>query len=169
MAFDTFLYFADGDPKITGETQDKEYTSKGAMEIYSFSLGASNPVTIGSAAGGMGAGKVSLSSFNFMKKTDSASPALFKACAEGTHYTQVSVDLRKSGGAKPVVYLSYVFKECMIESIQWSGSSGGDDTPTESVSLAYGEVTINYTPQLATGGQGKLISAQWDQVKNVSA
>jgi type VI secretion system secreted protein Hcp len=57
----------------------------------------------------------------------------------------------------------------MIESIQWSGSSGGDDTPSESVSMAYGELTINYTPQKADGTQGTLVTAKWDQVKNVSA
>jgi len=169
MAFDTFMFFTGGTPQIKGETQDTTYAAKNAFEIFSFSLGASNPVTIGSATGGMGAGKVSLSSFNFMKKTDSSSPTMFQACAQGVHYPTVQVDLRKAGGSKPVVYLSYEFKECMIESIQWSGSSGGDDTPSESVSMAYGELTINYTPQKADGTQGTLVTAKWDQVKNVSA
>jgi type VI secretion system secreted protein Hcp len=168
MAFDTFMYFTGGTPAIKGETQDTTYKSKNAMEIYSFSLGASNPVTIGSAQGGMGAGKVSLSSFNFMKKTDTASPTMFQACAMGTHYPNVQVDLRKAGGTKPVVYLSYIFTECMIESIQWSGSSGGDDTPTESVSMAYGELTINYTPQNADGTQGTMVPAKWNQVTNTA-
>ena len=94
---------------------------------------------------------------------------MFQACAEGSHYPTVQVDLRKAGGSKPVVYLSYVFTECMIESIQWSGSSGGDDTPSESVSMAYGELTINYTPQKADGTQGTLVTAKWNQVTNVSA
>ena len=94
MAFDSFMYFTGGDPAIKGETTDNTYKSKNAFEIYSFSLGASNPVTIGSGAQGMGAGKVSLSSFNVMKKTDNASPTLFKACCTGTHYPQATVVLR---------------------------------------------------------------------------
>ena len=32
----------------------------------------------------------------------------------------------------------------MVESVQWSGSSGGDDTPTESVSFAFAKVEIDY-------------------------
>src|SRR6516225_8190153 len=62
MPFDAFLKIET--PNITGESTDSKH--KGEIEIYSFSLGASNPTTIGSATGGAGAGKVSLSSFNFM-------------------------------------------------------------------------------------------------------
>ena len=35
----------------------------------------------------------------------------------------------------------------MVESIQWSGSSGGDDTPTESVSFAFAKVKVTYSKQ----------------------
>ena len=42
----------------------------------------------------------------------------------------------------------------MVESIQWSGSSGGDDTPTESVSIAFAKVKISYSKQAdATGAE----------------
>ncbi|MBV8551425.1 MAG: type VI secretion system tube protein Hcp [Acidobacteriaceae bacterium] len=167
MAFDAFMYFTGGDPAVQGETTDSTYTSKKAFEIYSFSWGASNPVTVGSGTTGMGAGKVSLSSFNIMKRTDNASPTLFKACCTGTHYPSASVVLRKSGG-KAVDYIQYDFNEVMVESIQWSGSSGGDDTPTESVSFAYGEVTINYTPQTKDGTLGTKNSAKWNQTTNKS-
>ena len=167
MAFDSFMYFEGGDPAIQGETTDSVLKSKKAFEIYSFSWGASNPVTVGSAAEGMGAGKVSLSSFSVMKKTDNTSPTLFKACCTGTHYPSASVVLRKAGG-KPVDYIQYDFKEVMVESVQWSGSSGGDDSPAESVSFAYGEVTINYTPQKTDGTAGTKNSAKWSQVTNKS-
>jgi type VI secretion system secreted protein Hcp len=58
MAFDSFMYFDSGNPQPEGETTDKTYSAKKAYEIYSFSWGASNPVTIGSASGGVGGGKV---------------------------------------------------------------------------------------------------------------
>src|SRR5258707_11169961 len=111
MAFDTFLYFDPAsDPKVEGESQDSVYKDKKAMEIYSFSFGASNPVTIGSATEGSGAGKVSISSFNIMKKTDNASPSLFTACCKGTHFPTVTVVLRKAGGSQ-LEYLKYIFSE----------------------------------------------------------
>jgi len=89
MPFDAYLKIET--PNITGESTDSKH--KGEIEIYSFSLGASNPTTIGSATGGAGAGKVSLSSFNFMKKTDKVSPVLFQACASGVHYAKATVTL----------------------------------------------------------------------------
>src|SRR5215470_18943895 len=98
MAFDAFMWLEGGAPEVKGETQDKVYKEKKAWEIYSFSFGASNPVTIGSAGAGSGAGKVSISSFNIMKKTDSSSPGLFLNCAKGQHFTAGHVVLRKAGG-----------------------------------------------------------------------
>jgi type VI secretion system secreted protein Hcp len=169
MAYDAFVVFT-GDPKVEGETTDKAFAAKKALEIYSFSLGASNPSTIGSQTGGASAGKVSISSFNLMKKTDSASPALFNACCIGTHFDQVQVFLRKAGGsAGQEAYLTYTFNEVLVDSVQWSGSSGGDDTPTESVSLSYGKITIDYKPQKDKGTLGDSIIAHWDARTNSAA
>jgi type VI secretion system secreted protein Hcp len=146
-AYDTFMVFTGGGaPPAQGESKDEEFPK--AIEVYSFSWGASNPSTIGS--GGTTAGKVSLSSFNIMKKFDSASPALFTACATGKHYDQVRVSIRRNSGDNGVVFLTYTFTNVLVESIQWSGSSGGDDSPTESVSLAFGGVKIDYKVE---GGQ----------------
>jgi type VI secretion system secreted protein Hcp len=165
MAFDTFMKIET--PNVAGESQDAKH--KGEIEIFSFSLGASNPTTIGSATGGAGAGKVSLSSFSFMKKTDKTSPVLFQACANGTHYDKVTITCRKAGQT-PVEYLIYTFNLCFVESVQWSGSSGGDDTPAESCSMAFGKMQIDYQPQGPDGKPlGGAIHGGWDQVKNVKA
>jgi type VI secretion system secreted protein Hcp len=167
MAFDAFMWLTGGAPEAKGETTDATYKAKNAFEIYSFSWGASNPVMIGSASGGGGAGKVSLSSFNIMKKTDSASPNLFTNCAKGQHFTSANVVLRKAGGTA-LEYLKYDFEEVFVESIQWSGSSGGDDTPSESVSFAFAKVSITYEPQTGKGGEGTKVSAVWDVRANTA-
>jgi type VI secretion system secreted protein Hcp len=75
------------------------------------------------------------------------------------------VILRKAGG-KQTDYIHYDFVEVMIESIQWSGSSGGDDSPSESVSFAYGSLTLSYWPQTTTGTQGTLNAFSWNQLTN---
>lgn len=155
MAFDSFIKI----PGVDGESKRKGFEKQ--IEVYSFSLGASNPTTIG-AGGGGGAGKVSISSFNFMKKTDITSPVLFQACCDGTHYDKVSITLNKSGGKAPVDFLKYEFEQVYVESIQWSGSSGGDDTPTESVSFAFGKMVVTYTGQNPDGTKGAVKSGQWD-------
>jgi len=117
----------------------------------------------------MSASRVSISSFNIMKKTDVASPKLFKATCLGEHIDNMTVSMRKQTGVGGQdAFLIYKFEEVMVESLQWSGSSGGDDTPTESVSFAFAKVTFEYKTQ---GTDGKLVAGTpvvWD-VRTVSA
>ena len=166
MAFDTFMQI--GSPSdVPGESTDSKHA--GWIEIYSFSLGASNPVTVGSGSTGLSGGKVSVSSFNCMKKTELSSPVLFDACATGKHFPTAKVILRKAGGTA-LEYLTYEFGDVMIESIQWSGSSGGDDTPSESLSIAFGKVTITYEQQAsADGSEGKKVVKSYDSTTNTAA
>jgi type VI secretion system secreted protein Hcp len=154
MAFDAFLKLEG----VKGEATAKGF--EGAIELLSFSWGASNPVSVG-AGGGMGAGKVSVSSFNFMKKSDQASPTLFQQCCSGKHFPKGTVTLRKAAG-KQVDFLKYDITHVFVESIQWSGSGGGDDTPAESVSLAFQKVDITYTPLKQDGSPGSPVVASWD-------
>jgi type VI secretion system secreted protein Hcp len=163
MAFDAYLKL----DTITGESTSTGFT--GCMEIFNFSLGAANPVTIGSASGGAGGGKAILQPFSFTKKTDSASPNLYQACVTGAHLATGSVQLRKAGGTA-LVYLTYGFKVIFIESISWSGSSGGDDSPTEHVSAAFGTLTIDYQAQDSTGKpSGGAIHGGWNVQTNQPA
>ena len=159
MAFDAYLTFVN--KEIKGETTSKDF--KDGIEILSYSMGGSNPVSIGSFSAGAGAGKGSVGPFSFMKRFDAASALLFQGCLKGTHYPKVTVTLRKAGGEKPVDYLKYEFEKCFIDSVNWSGSSGGDDTPVESCSMTYGKVTVTYTPQDAQGNPvGKPIIGTYD-------
>src|SRR5690349_20481046 len=149
MAFDTYMSLDDA-AVVKGEATAKGLTPEtGWFEIFSFSWGASNPTTVGTHATGLAAGKVSVSSFNVMKKSENASPLLFAACCTGQHYKKAKVVCRKAAGTtgKQMVFLEYDFEDVMVESIQWSGSSGGDDTPTESVSFAFAKVAIQYNLQ----------------------
>jgi type VI secretion system secreted protein Hcp len=166
MAFDTFLKFT---PELKTDSLRDQHV--GEIEIYSFSWGASNPTTVG-AGTGLSAGKVSVSSFNIMKKTDSASPSLFQKCCEGGHFDSATVTMMKASGDSkaPISFLVYDFTYVMVESIQWSGSSGGDDTPTESVSLSFAAVKVTYTPQAMKGGAApQPVVAKWDLTKVVAS
>jgi type VI secretion system secreted protein Hcp len=163
MAFDAFLKL-DG---VTGESKDAKHT--GEMEIFSFSFGAANSTTIGSASGGAGGGKASFHPFSFMKKTDKASPVLYQNCCQGVHIATGALTLRKSGGT-PLEYLKWKFKELFVDSIAWSGASGGDDAPMESVTFVYGQMTIDYQPQNAQGqAEGGAVHGGWDVTTNQKA
>ncbi len=161
MAYDTFLDLQG----VQGESTAKGMENK--IEIYSFSWGASNPTTISSGATGLAAGKVSISSFNIMKKTEKSSPTLFQGCCTGKHFDKATVTMRKAtGDSGQQAFLTYDFTDVMVDSVQWSGSSGGDDTPTESVSFAFAKVEINYQQQDSKGGSiGKAVKGSWDLTK----
>lgn len=175
MAFDTYMWLeepGDGANAVAGESTDKVYSANKAFELYSFSWGASNPATITSGGGGTGGGRVSISSFNVMKKSDNASGDLFYTCCNGGHFGKATVVLRKAGGTKDAtgtVYLTYTFKEVFVDSIQWSGSSGGDDVPAESVSFSFGACKIEYWPQKKTGGQGTVNEKMWSITQNAAS
>jgi len=89
MAFDAFIKI----PGVEGESTRKGFEKQ--IAILSFSLGASNPSSIGVGGGG-GSGKASISSFNLMKHSDITSPLLFQACCQGAHYDKVTVTLNKA-------------------------------------------------------------------------
>lgn len=163
MAFDTYLKL-DG---IDGESTDDKH--KNWIEIYSFSWGMSNPSTVGSGTTGLTAGKVSISSFNVMKSTDGASVKLASHAAQGKHIKSMEVHCCATTGDKHN-YVVYKMEPVMVDSIQWSGSSGGDDRPTESVSFSFGKVTYEYTPIGPDGKAGKKVGPEgWDLTKNVKA
>ncbi len=156
MAFDAFLKI-DG---VDGESTRKGFEKQ--MEIQSFSLGASNPSSIGAGGGGGGGGKVSVSSFNIMKKTDSASPKLFNTCCQGDHYASAVVTLNKAAGKTPIDFLKYEFEEVYVDSIQWAGAPGGDDSPMENVTFSFGKITITYKPQKPDGSKGSPAVGSFD-------
>jgi type VI secretion system secreted protein Hcp len=160
MAYDAYLQIEG----VTGDSKDSKHAKW--IELYSFSWGASNPVN-SSSGSGMASGKVSISSFNAMKKCDSGSAKLFEFCATGGHAAKAKVEICKStGGATTEPFIVYEFEEVFVESIQWSGSAGGDDTPTESISVAFGKVTMHYSTQDEKGKLSKAGQFGWNLVEN---
>jgi type VI secretion system secreted protein Hcp len=162
MAYDAFLKLTD----IKGESKDK--THKGEIDIFSFSFGVSQP-GIASHGGGGGAGKSSFSDFSFMHHADSSSPVLFQKCSSGEHLKEGLITLRKAGGTQ-LEYLKIKLTDVLISSVQYSGSSQGDDVPTESISINFSKIEMDYQPQGPDGkAEGGAIHGGWDVKQNVKA
>lgn len=165
MAFDTYLKING----VAGEAMHKSHA--GEMEILSFSLGASNPATVGTGTGGLSAGRVSVSTMDIMKKSDKASPILFQACCNGKHFDQAVITLNKAtgeGGQSP--FLKYTLTDVMVERVQWMGNgTTGDDTPAESVSLAFAKIEVEYQQQDAKGAVGSPVLASYHLQEAVTA
>ncbi|GJG86578.1 hypothetical protein tb265_17590 [Gemmatimonadetes bacterium T265] len=158
MAFDTYMKIQGIDGEATAKGMEKQ------VALQSFSWGASNPTNHNPGTTGLAASRVTVSSFSCLKQTDKTSAPLFLACCKGTHIPEIDVTMRKAAGdAGQAPFLVYKFKNCLVESVQWAGSSGGDDTPTESVSIAFDEVEITYSQQDTKGGAvGKPAVGAWN-------
>ena len=158
MAYDAFLKL-DG---MDGESTDDKY--KGYVEVASFSMGITHLTTVGSATGGAGSGRASLGELQISKTVDKSSAVLFQKCATGEHFPKGKLVVRKAGGTQ-MEYLVYAMEIVFVTSVHFSSASG-EENANESVSLAFGKVGFDYTPQLATGAPGAAIHGGWDQIGN---
>jgi type VI secretion system secreted protein Hcp len=141
MAQDMFLKIAD----VKGETIDAKH--KDEIEVLSYSWGVSNAGSMAYGTGG-GEGKASFQDLSFTHKIDKASPVLMSGCALGVHYKDATLTLRKSGKGQQE-FLIYKMNDVIVTSVQ-HGSSG-DATTSESVSIAFAKVVMEYKAQKADG------------------
>jgi type VI secretion system secreted protein Hcp len=157
MAVDMFLKITD----VKGESKDKAHP--GEIEIESFSWGATQLGT-SSHGTGAGAGKVSMSDFNFVMRNNSASPNLFLFCANGKHLKEAKLTCRKAGG-KQEDFLVVTMSDCLISSYQTGGSQAGE-VPMDQISLNYSKIGIDYLAQDEKGITTSAGKKSWDMKTN---
>ncbi len=148
MAFDTYMQIGDGTDAWSARRRPRACRPE-RIEIFSFSWGASNPDD-GRHDGRRAVRRQGLGlQLQRHEEVGEVLADLFAACCTGQHYAKAQVVMRKAAGTagKQSTFMQYDFTDVMVESIQWSGSSGGDDTPTESVSFAFAKVKITYNKQ----------------------
>ena len=139
----------------------------GWIELNSFSWGASNSATNASGATGAAAGKVSVGDITIGKVVDAASVQLIKLALTGAETDGVIIQFDKQfykdargevPGAGPQDYLQFTLDNTLVTS--YSLSSDGNepsagspapaeplDLPTESLSLTFAKLDIQYTGQ----------------------
>ncbi len=155
MAADLFLKIEG----VDGESEDKKH--KKEIECLSWSIGESNPGSFQYGSGG-GTGRVSLQDFQVSKRMDSASANLFLFCANGKHIKKAVFSARKSGGGEtPEDFLIITLEDCLISSYSTGGAEGGE-IPTESLSLNFAKITIQYKSQQADGTMAVKGTATYD-------
>jgi type VI secretion system secreted protein Hcp len=162
MAFDAFLKIKE----IPGESTDDAH--KEWIEILSYNTGISQTAS-GSASSGGGASseRADFQDFSIVKALDKASPKLALACADGTHISEVKLELCRAGGDK-LKYMEYRMSNCIVSSVRPGGSSqGGETLPLEEVSFNYGKIEWIYTQQKRADGRGGgNVATGWDLEAN---
>lgn len=142
MAVNAYL-IVDG---ITGPSTSKT----GAIDILSFSIGASNTSTYGAGASGLEAkaGRADLSNLSIMKVLDKTSTTLFNHCCSGDILKKVILLYDKPVGTSQEDYYRVYLEDALVTSIQHSGSN---ENPTESVSFAFQAIEIAYKAEKDDG------------------
>jgi len=133
---------------IVGESQ----SVSNAIELESYSFGASNPANLGS--GGLSGGTVSVSDFCFSCETDSSSGAILAQLFTGKPVDTATFTLYESTGADQSTstpYVTVTFTNCYITS-QSFGGSGASGKPSQSISFAYEQVVYAYSSQVSSSG-----------------
>ena len=157
MAVDLFLE-VDG---IKGESGDAGH--KGAITVLAWSWGLSNSGTFHTGSGG-GSGKANFQDLSVTKYVDLASADLAYSCASGKHLKTVKLFVRKAGES-PLEYLTYQMEDILVTSSS-TGGSGGEDRFTESVTLNFAKIKMEYWTQNEKGGKGENKNFGWDIAKN---
>jgi type VI secretion system secreted protein Hcp len=158
MAVNMFLK-VDG---IKGESKDAKH--KDEIDVLSWSWGMASPPPPAGGGGGGGAGKVSFQDVSIGKRIDAATPPLMLSCASGQHIKSALLTARKAGAASPE-YLTIKMDDVLVTSVA-VGEPGPQGGGTETVTLNFGKVALDYFPQKAAGGTSPPISFKWDVTKN---
>ena len=130
---------------INGESTNSAFLNQ--IVVNSFSVGLTAPT---SSSGGAGAGKPSFSNLTITKTLDKSSPILFLDCAEGTIISHAVLSFQSQIGSQTVFY-TITLNNVQVTSVESSGSSGGDNRPGESISLAFQSIQWTYQ-QLDSNG-----------------
>ena len=145
---------------IKGESLDAKH--KDEIEVFSFSWGVTNSGSVVSGGGG-GAGKATFQDLSIVHKIDKASPLLMKACATGTHIKEATITHRKAGKDQQD-YLIVKMNDIIITGVTDGDASG--QAGSETVSLAFAKIDLEYKPQKADGSLDTGIHFKYDLKAN---
>lgn len=158
MAVDMFLKIDD----IKGEAKDSKH--KDQIEVLAWNWGVTQSGTA-HIGGGAGAGKVNVHDVTVQKLVDKASPNLIKYCCSGKHLKQAILTTRKAGGDSQVEYVKVTMEDVIITAVNVNGS--GDVLLSESLTLNFGKVKFEYSPQNSTTGATEpSVPMGWDITAN---
>jgi type VI secretion system secreted protein Hcp len=129
---------------INGESQDQIH--KGEIDVVSWSWGMQAQTTI---AGGA-AGKATINQLVVSKKIDSASTALMAAMRNNEIIKKAVLTMRKAG-TKQQEFFKLTLQNGRITALDIHTDAPGTPDFTETLSIAFQKLSIEYVPQGADG------------------
>lgn len=167
MSVDIFLLLSNG---VKGESEDAVYKGSGEhggidVLAWNWSLTQSGTTHMG---GGGGGGKVNVNDIAITKYVDLSSNELIKKCADGTHFENAKLIVRKAGGETgPVEYFHLNMEMVMVTSYSTGGAKDGLDRIQESLTLNFRKFEVVYKTQDDAGVEGAAAPTAWNIAENV--
>ena len=155
MAADIFAKIGD----IKGESLDAKH--KDEIEVLSFSWGVTNLAIKG--PGGTGTGKPTFQDLSIVHTVDKSSPKLLEACATGAHFKEATITQRKAGKTQHE-FLIIKMNDIIITGVSPSGA--GSQPGSESVSLSFAKVNLEYRAQKPDGSADAGVHFKYDLSTN---
>ena len=153
MAADIFVKIAE----VKGESLDDKHRDE--IEVLSFSWGVSNPAPApGTGAGGGAGGKASFQDLSIVHKIDKASPLLLRACATGAHFKEAVITHRRAIKGQQE-FLIVKLNDVIVTGVSHGGATEG---ASETVSLTFAKVDLEYRPQKPDGSLDAGIHFKYD-------
>ncbi len=159
MAVDMFMKIDD----IKGESADDVH--KAEIDVYSWKWGVTQTGSSGIASGS-GVGRANVQDFVFTTKVDSSHPTVLGMSLKGKSF-KTAVFTQRKAGDKPLEFVKITMSNGLISGIFFEGNHT-DETQTVTVTLNFGQVKFDYTPQAADGSGGATISYGHDITRNVT-
>jgi type VI secretion system secreted protein Hcp len=157
---------------INGEATTQGLT--GYMKIVAFNWGGQNSGKFQAGeSSGLPSGRFTGGDFNFIMKTNSASPQLMSACAKGTQFASATLVCRKAvGGSTPTTYLQVALSPVLVSKFTTGYdpySNQGDAIVVDNIALNFGKISVQYKSVTNQGTSGPAVEGGYNLQQGTTA
>lgn len=148
----------EGESKI-GEKGKAKHVNEIDVLSWSWGLTQSASSHVGSGAG---SGTADVRDLTFTKYMDTSTPTLIYECFKGKDQATAVLTCLKVGGDEPVEFMKITMSGTVFISSVSTGDVGPNDRMTETVSLNFSHVVVEYTMQDGKNLKGKTNTKELD-------
>lgn len=136
-----------------------------AIILTTVSHGVMLPMSMDMANTERALGRPSFSEMTFSKAMDQSTPALYNACASGAKLNDATILIGRNESGSFLLHVKYVLGNAMVSSISSALGEGGS---SDSFTLCFSKLSIEYTQQATAGNKAGTASFGWDLATNKS-
>jgi type VI secretion system secreted protein Hcp len=137
---------------VQGESVDRQF--RGQIDVVEWSWSGERVAM--TETGRRAVGTHRLDPLKVVKRVDAASTALIHSMSVNEEFSEFELTVRKAGGAEPLPFFVVTLTGARVRDYEVHSVNMPDGPPEllETLSFSFTEITLEHTPQTATGGGG---------------